>query len=322
MIKIGGAGVSGLVAASALANEGRDVTVYEKRTDPMEIRPLVMREDNFSDLKSRLPDKIFSLLSPAKTIYKIEKVSPSGKNILFESSEPIFRVFERGESRNSFENAFLGFLENRAEIKTGNSVNEKDVDILATGFRTPNVFGYGITFESDLDRIIMHYNNDCANRGYTCAIPFSEGRIQILSVHFHPETIPEMRRMFSKTVKEPCFSSLGLEKSLGEVFGFESFFFPPKPRANNTIVCGSAGGFVDASRAFGFYYAIATGHMAAMDILGKKHYEESVQSLIATLREEYERRERLNRLTNRGYEQIVERISEREHYTSISKHVV
>jgi len=322
MVRIGGMGIAGLMAASVLASEGTEVVIFEKNMSLLPLRPLVMREENFRFLEKKIPSKIFSVLKPVKNIYKIEKVSPSGKSEVFESKKPLFRVFERGKGPLSVESRFLKFLDGKIDIRLGKFVSSKEVDILSTGFVSPNIFGYGKIYESDLNHIIMYYNNDIAKYGYTCAIPFSKGRIYILSVHFSPINFSVERKLFEKTVQIPCFFNLGLEKPLEEVFGMENYFYPPVLKSNGALVCGSAGGFVDATRGFGFYYALITGYLAASSFINKKNYEDAVQYLKERLKKEHQKRARINQFTNRDYESMIEKMSSKERYVSISKHMV
>ncbi len=324
-IKIAGRGPAGLMAATA-ASGACGIRIYgfpERRTYPVAIR----KEDFdvlISFLKSKKRSDIIKLLSPFP-VHKARKMSPHHE-ASFESKDPIFYVFLRGNTKNSIDSLFSSSLSGKAEF-IEDKTNLDNCDIDASGPKRFNVLGTGAVIEDiRSDEIKIYYNNRYADKGYVCSIPFGK-KIFVLSVSFGTANINKSTEKLKSLLKSETMFNERLEPSY-YVTGKENYFYPPVPCRGNTLICGSAGGFFDATRGFGHFYAMITGFMAGLALSHTGSFSEAKKEYIAMwkpllqerLKTEFEKRVSFfNSFTNNDYDRIIKEISGKSNYVSISR---
>jgi flavin-dependent dehydrogenase len=252
-------------------------------------------------------------LSPSAKIKKVIRYSPSGfTSETISKDRPIFYMFERGElSGNSLEQQLLSQAqENNVEIIYNTTVN--DADIIATGPRKIDIFGYGKIYEGNIENVIIFYNNNYAPKGYLCVLP-SGNKFQIMSVTFDKNEFKLLPKRFLTAIKKDrVLKELTKNhEEIKKVVGVGNYFYPVGYK-NGKYYVGEAGGFQDAARGFGLWYAILTGYLAAKSIIEKIDYNELwKEKLLKEIENGFERRKIFNTLTNKDFDKIIRELGEK-----------
>ncbi|NYZ79328.1 NAD(P)/FAD-dependent oxidoreductase [Candidatus Micrarchaeota archaeon] len=335
MTKIAGAGISGLSCAAKLS-ESQEVTVFEKSKDlgakfgqsVFAVRAYNTQKDFNEELKE-IGFKNVSLYP----IYTSKKFSPSLNCQTLKSKKPLFYNVLRGKSSESIEaNLYERCKNNGVEFIFGKAADFEDVDVIATGARDvkitglgeapysrvgsgtagdyPCKFGYGANFVDasiENNTIYIFYDMNYAPQGYLYVAPFKES-VTIASVGFDVSKFKEMPKIFGKALKENKILSEIIDGAteLSHFSYISDYFLPKTAIIKGKYYIGEAAGFGEASKGFGFRYALLSGYFAANSILEKYDYDQLWKnSFLQELKEGLKARSMIQKMTNQDYESLI-----------------
>ncbi|NIO22607.1 MAG: NAD(P)-binding protein [Candidatus Aenigmarchaeota archaeon] len=315
-IKIAGAGISGLTAAINLAKNGYDVTVYEK--DKSFTRDNICAVRNYDLTEDALEEfgKFGVELRPQSKVNKVIKFSPT-QSIEEHSKKTIFYIFERGPNKNSIENQLYRQAKDLdVKISMGEPVNEKDVDIVATGGRRMDIFAYGHIYselDTSKDTAYIIYDNLYAPKGYIYILT-ANGRTVIVSVSFDRKKFRYLPVNFSIFLRKNNVirDLVGREEPVNKISGFGNYDIVKNAKEEGRYHVGERGFFMDASKGFGIRYAVITGHLASESIAKNLDYNKLWKRVLKEeLDRNFKRRILLNRFANKDYDLMLKKIGGR-----------
>lgn len=324
MIKIAGAGISGLTAAINLARWGFEVEVYERqpkynRYHISAIRNYELEQDAMDELN------IYGInLRPGSSSHRVIRYSPNFR-VEEVSDKPVYYLFERGDAEDSIENQLLKQALNLGiKVHFGKDVQENEVNIVATGPRRKDIYAYGHIYE-DLnlpgDTSVLIYDNEYAPQGYIYILTVNRRTI-IASVSFNKNSFKKLPSLFDLFLRNHAFASklVGKARPVLVVSGWGNFGCLKTAFKNGRYLVGERGLFLDASKGFGIRYAIITGYLAAEAIYKNVDYDRLWQEKIKKeLLLNMKRRNKLNQFQNRDYDLMLERAGERTTLNSYLK---
>lgn len=313
MLKIIGAGLAGLSAATILAKRGKKTIVFEKnRGVGQNTGENIQAIRNYgSDKDQLLKFKRIGLeLNHTKPIYKIIKYSPSGRSMEIYSKEPIFYIFRRGESTSSFDSQLFEQAEDEGvKFSFSENKNLNNADLVSANSIFRNIAYYGIHFKDvdvKKDTILFFLNNEFAPQGYLGLIPFGKHEASIGAVSFNLNAnLPLLFERFLK--KNQQISNIVRNSSAADKFaGFTYANVPKTAEIKKVKFIGSAAGFVDAARGFGVNYSIESGIAAANAILNEESYDVLWKKVMEEeLMSSLKRRILYEKMTNEDFEKLI-----------------
>jgi len=278
VIKILGAGPSGLSAAITLAKSGYCVDVFEKN-DAVGKRFLgdLQGLENWTDKQDVLDH--FSSMNISVNFdcdpfdaFNICDGDAINETIM--SRRPIFYLVKRGgHVPGSLDNGLRRqALDAGVSIHFKETISDGDADIIATGPRSKEVccIDTGIIFDTDMDDIaIALVDDNVAPLGYAYLL-VTKGYGCICTVIF--EDFKNVRRYFDKARKALggiVKLDIRNEKTVG---GLGSICMGGQFSLGNTRFVGEAGGIQDMFWGFGIRTAVTSGFLAARSIIDGTDY--------------------------------------------------
>ncbi|MFC2154617.1 NAD(P)/FAD-dependent oxidoreductase [Candidatus Altiarchaeota archaeon] len=278
MIRILGAGLSGLSAAINLAKEGAEVEVYEGNSSVgQQIYP------NFQALirtKGDLKGYLASLnLHPEFNVQNFKKafLSTPKRNLDVKMAEEVSFIQRGGEG--SLE---CGLFEEAKSLGVGfkfkSRLKNTEADIIASGHYRCDMAAFGAVFEDTSfpeDRFFYLYDDRYSPRGwYLYIVPLPDGDLEVVNCVSQPY-VPLVRSLFYKALDEVKILKelIGGGKSKTTFGGFGGVYFPKSAVRDGRIYVGEAAGFQDPFRGFGMNYALESGFLAAKAILENQDYD-------------------------------------------------
>jgi flavin-dependent dehydrogenase len=276
-ITILGAGISGLVSAINLAQNGYRVKVFERggdcgtrfRGDLQGLENWSSEIDVCKELESFGLEPGFDC-SPIRSV----KFTNTKEEIDLRSRKPFLYLVKRGVMKGTIDQALKAqALKNGVEIAFNAKAREEDADIVATGPKTKETIGIdrGIVFSTEMpDTAAVIVNDEMAYKGYSyllvvngygcmCTVVFQKlGMIK----HCFENTKREFGKMFDLDIREP--------RGVG---GISSFSLQNRFEMGGRLYVGEAAGVQDALWGFGIRSAAASGHLAANSIIKNLDYQ-------------------------------------------------
>jgi flavin-dependent dehydrogenase len=306
-IKISGAGIAGLTAAINLAQNGFDVLIYEKGRDVgsrfnddfQGLENWSTKEDildilNNINIKTNFHYKAFNeadLINDLMEKYKI--ISPNRRTGVY--------MVQRGISNKCLDQ----YLKNQAldagvHIQFNRRVEEREVDIVATGPRFASGIVYGIKGDVDChDKVMIMLNDDSAPKGYVY-MAIIDGKITLASVIM--KNFGKAKNYFMDTVKkiENIYQiKIMNAKPFG---GIGNYYLLNSYEADGRLLIGERAGFQDHLFGFGMRHAFLSGYFAAQSIIKNINYSLLVKrELIDTMKSSLVNRFFYEKLGNAGY---------------------
>ncbi len=313
MIKIAGAGISGLTAAINLARNGYDVIVYEKDKSFSRDNICAVRNYDLSMDAIKEFEKCGVNVKPHSETKRVIKFSPN-HSIEEEGEKTIFYIFERGPGENSMENQLLKEAKDLGvRVVMGRPVDEENVDIVATGGRRMDIFAYGHIYSGlnvPKNTAYIIYDDLYAPKGYIYILT-ANGKTVIVSVSFEKKKFRYLPANFSIFLRKNEFvrKMVGKKETVSKISGFGNYDIVNTAKEDGRYYVGERGFFMDASKGFGIRYAIMTGHLAAKAITDGLDYNRLWKKVLKEeLERNLKRRILLNKFTNKDYDLMLKKI--------------
>lgn len=281
IIKILGAGISGLTAAINLAKAGYKVEVYERNKDVgmrfggdlQGLENWSEKEDALDSLK-RMNIKINFDCDPFSKIIFTNSVKHTERIM----EKPYMYLVKRGNIIGSLDYGLKKqAVEGGVNIHFESTIAQNTADIIATGPRLEEAPGLakGIMFKTNLeDTVITLFNDKAAFKGYSyllvtkgygcmCTVVLNElGRVN--------DCFKETKKIFTEMTKLDI-------KNPKNVGGVGSFSIRNTFQKDNNLFVGEAAGLQDVLWGFGMKYAFTSGFLAAQSIINGEDYEKKAK---------------------------------------------
>lgn len=282
IIKIAGAGPSGLTAAINLAKAGYRVEVYERASEVggkfkenAQMLPNWFSRENVIEELEKCNIKIY----PANPVKKIEIYFEGRKlfTVLGTKDDPIgYTVLRGGE--NSFEKDLAKQAE-KLGVKIFTNFNENiKVDIIATGVKIKNpnecwAASYGRVYQEKFNpnsaKVFVNFKSNYLTYDYF--YPHSKDKASLVVCGVRTN-LNLLKNEFLK-FKKRFFPELSESDFLYDFIGFVNYKVPPETKINKTLLVGEAAGFQDLTFGFGMRYAILSGYLVAKAIIENLNYD-------------------------------------------------
>jgi flavin-dependent dehydrogenase len=279
MIRVLGAGISGLTAAINLVKNGEEVIVYEKLPDiGMRIKPNFQGLTNY-DTGEDIIENLEKLNVKINYQTKLERIFIYSSDLrnkaeIFSSERPVAYTVIRGGIKSI--EYHLGKQAKKLGIKIVTNYDKQiNANIKATGASRVDATAYGGVFKGNFNKkeAIIIFDFRYAPGHYMYLLPHSK-KIATIALGMKPLWNP--KESFERALKKYEILTQHLQ-DLKPIYNFSSFlnFKVPKTAIeNNSLLVGEAAGFQDHAFCFGIRYAIYSGYLAAKSIIENKNYDE------------------------------------------------
>jgi len=314
-VRIAGAGLAGLTAATLLARSGRAVEVYEKKSKLLPSSgPHTEGIRNYGrvDALQELRAVGFDI-EPFGVVRRTIRFSANFRNVLH---GPAYYLFMRGREGHTVDQIlYRRAKEGGVEFKFGRRLDPAEADIVATGPPRDrfNILGAGYTFTEEGSHIepdVVHalLDNDVAPGGYLVITPGINTH-SVYSVSWSELRFDRLLGMTEAAFEIPWIRAvLGTSRQVSKINGRAFFTRDPIDTAvrGGSLYVGEAGGFQDAIAGFGFRYAVLTAALAARANVEGHDYRELLKEKFGDeFRKAHDFREWLNRATNADFDKLI-----------------
>ena len=308
-IHIFGAGLSGLAAATYLANAGREVHVHEIRGDSgarfdgdfQGIENWTSGSDFFNEMRQWGFDPQQFKSDPFDVI---DLAHPDDEITQPRTSDVAFRIVERGTAEHCIDQGFKRMaMEAGAHIHYNVRKEPKECHIIAAGPKDSSAVAFGEIFHTDHPNHVTFQLNDKLAPGAYSYLIIIDGvglictclwRQQKNSSRYLNETIAWYEQHYDLN-----------RRPIKRVGGKGDFSLPTKYVHEGRYYVGEAGGLQDFMWGFGMRYAVTSGVLAAKAVLGDCEYENEVRErLVPLVRASAINRFLMNRVGNRGFKMV------------------
>jgi hypothetical protein len=267
IIRIAGAGLSGLSTAIGLARLGHRVEVFEKNADSGMLRHAdwdaienwTTEQDLFASMSQWGILPSFAYRAPLS----FEVYNARGERHLFSSRQPLFYLVSRGSQAGSVEQALKAqALDLGVKIHYNQPCNVGEVDVWAAGARSASFFlGAGLTFRtSHPDIVMVLVDTFLAPKAYAyLVIVDGFGTLSTVLTRDFNQARTYLNRCMQAFRRYKSFDIDDVKMSSGFGGRVEAIWRP----VTRPLVVGEAGGFQDFLWGFGIRHALHTGHLAA-----------------------------------------------------------
>ncbi len=306
-VKIMGAGLSGLAAATVLAKAGVEVHVHDVREDSgkrfdgdfQALENWSMDVDFFDQLKSwGFDPSEFK----ATEFTEVDLIHPDDEISKTYSPKVAYRIVERGTSEHTIDQGFKRMaIAAGANLHYKSRVKEEDCQIIACGPKGTSAVAYGEIFKTKHPNHIAFQLNDKLAPGAYSYLIIIDGvglictclwRKQKGTDRFLNETIAWYQKHYPDIDMEP----------IKRVGGKGDFTINKRYFQDERYYVGESGGLQDFMWGFGMRMAVWSGYLAAQDILGNCNYEKEVRKqLMPYVRTSVANRFLMNRVGDRTF---------------------
>jgi len=313
-VRIAGAGLAGLVAATTAARAGESVEVFEAKRDLLPstgAHTEALRNYEAMDAVEELRAYGFRLRPFAEVQTAIRK-SAHYENVLHGKS---YYLFMRGRQPYTVDQQlFNEATDLGVEFHFGTRAPSR-VDIVATGppRGTFNMLAAGFTFSAngsnlDPNTVVALLDNTVAPGGYLAITP----GLEYHSIYSGSWTDLEYERVLATAKRGfelPWVREiLGSSRWVGKIHG--TAYYSPDPIATSVRdgarYVGEAGGFQDAVAAYGFRYAVITGALSAQSVVEGTDYTSLLwKAFGGEFTGAYQYRKKLDHATNEDFDNLV-----------------
>ena len=278
VVRIAGAGPSGLAAAIVLARAGRAVEVHEAKSDvgtrfigDLQIIESASEREPVPEFLARIGIERNFYFRPASTstFYDAHGVARS-----IRSDEPYGWFIRRGAEDKTLDRGLL--TQARAlgvNVLFNSRLGADDADIVATGPASPDGLAREMTWHTDdPERIDVFFNHHLSPGGYSylfildgiatfgCAIVADFKKVD----EYFDHSLAAAQRMHAFTI--PSETRTG--------YSYMNFHLKQHATKGNARYVGEAAGFQDYLFGLGIRYALTSGWLAARSILEQRDFDE------------------------------------------------
>jgi flavin-dependent dehydrogenase len=312
IIKIAGAGISGLTSAINLAKKGYQVEVYERKAniahrfkgDFQGIENWTTPEDALGLIKSYNLELNFQI-TPSHA-FKVCGPKRNLKN--FTSDRPLYYLIQRGfEDGNLDKGLYQQALDLDIPIYFNCTELPEDIRIFATGPAKASAIILGCNFKTDYENThLMLCDNDLAPKGYAYLLTVNgSGTIATAFMPDNNNPNAYLERTIS-TIKEIYPVNMKEAKKFGT---YGSFNTPNIYKNKQKFFVGEAAGLQDFLFGFGLRYAMLSGFLAAKSIAENLDYEKlAINTFSNNLKASLVNRFLYEQLDNSKYDFIINRL--------------
>lgn len=310
LVRIAGAGLSGLSAAIGLARRGHRVGVFERHADSGQTRHAdwdaienwTTEEDFLACLRQWGIEPSFENRAPSS----FEVIDPQGDSHTVNLQRPFFYLLKRGVERGSLEQSLKEqALSQGVRIRFEQAAARDQVDIWAAGARSAGFFlGTGITFRtSHADLVAGLVDTLAAPRAYAyLVIVDGFGTLSVVltqdfrSARHYLERCSEIFRKHRRIEMDDVKRTSGFGGLVGAFWR----------SGGRPLVLGEAAGLQDFLWGFGIRHALHSGQLAARAIDEGLDYERLLEQEIRPLvRASIINRWFYDRVGNRAYSALI-----------------
>ena len=310
VIRILGAGLSGLAAATILAKNGKKVEVYETRQDSgARFDGDFQGLENWTSSKDFFEEMVEWGLDPnsfkSTDFTEMALIHPDDEISTPRSDRIAFRIVERGTDEHCIDQGFKRMaMEAGATIHYNTKADPKDCTIIAAGPKDTSAIAFGEVFKTSFPNHVSFQLNDKLAPGAYSYLIVIDGvglictclwRKQKNSSRYLNETIACYEKLYPELDREP----------IKRVGGKGDFSIPSTYFANEQYFVGEAGGLQDFMWGFGMRYAVTSGVMAANCLLNGTNYDAQIRKdLLPLIKLSATNRMLMNRVGDRGFKRI------------------
>ena len=278
VVRILGAGLSGLAAATILAKAGKKVEVHDIREDSgarfdgdfQGLENWTSKEDFFDEMRDwGLDPQSFK----STEFRELSLIHPDDVVTTAKSHRIAYRIVERGTDEHCIDQGFKKMaLDAGATIHYKSKVDPSECMIIAAGPKDTSAIAFGEVFKTSYPNHVAFQLNDKLAPGAYSYLIVIDGiglictclwRKQKNSNRYLNETIAWYENAYPELDREP----------IKRVGGKGDFSIPSTYFANGQYFVGEAGGLQDFMWGFGMRYAVTSGVMAANSILSGSNYD-------------------------------------------------
>ena len=281
LIKIAGAGVSGITSAINLKRRGYDVEIYEKKEtiahrfkgDFQGIENWTTHDDALELIKSYGIELNFDI-TPSNSF---NVCGPKRQTKHFDSERTIYYLIQRGVEKGNLDHSLYNQAINEG-VKIFFDIKDlpEDIDIGATGPSRASAIILGYNFKTDYPNThLMLCDNNLAPRGYAYLL-IVNGAGTIATAFMSNDKNPNIYLENTlKAVKDIYEINLTDVKKFGT---YGSFSSPNLYMDKDKMLVGEAAGLQDFLFGFGLRYAMFSGYLAAKCIDENLDYKQVAES--------------------------------------------
>ena len=280
IVRIAGAGLSGLSTAIGLARLGHRVAVFERNTDSGMLRhadwDAIENWTTEQDLLASISQWGIMPTFGHRAPLCFEVYNGHGECQVFALQQPLFYLVSRGSQAGSVEQALkTQALDLGVRIYYNQPCNAEEVDVWAAGARSASFFlGAGLTFRtSHPDIVMVLVDTFLAPKAYAyLVIVDGFGTLSTVLTRGFNQARTYLNRCMQAFRRYKSFDMSDVRMSSG-FGGLVGAIWKPVTRP---LVVGEAGGFQDFLWGFGIRHALHTGHLAARALDEGLNYEQLV----------------------------------------------
>lgn len=314
IIKIAGAGISGLSAAIFLKKLGYLPEIYEIKSsiakrfkgDFQGLENWSTKEDIFNLIKEIGIDINFKVIPS----YTFQVCSPSKKIKTFESKErPFYYLIQRGFKEGYLDYSLYSQAKNLdIPIYFNCKSLPEDIKIVATGPSKASAIILGVNFDTDYKDInLMICDNNIAPKGYAYLLIVS-GRGTIATAFIKDGNNPNI---YLERAINLCKDLFKLNIYNQVKFGsFGNFSYKNIFEKENKLYVGEAAGLQDFLFGFGLRYAIFSAYLVSKSISENISYTNLAKETFSkTIKASFVNRFLYEKLDNNKYEFLINKLS-------------
>lgn len=310
VIRILGAGLSGLAAATILAKNGKKVEVYEKRKDSgARFDGDFQGLENWTSSSDFFDEMLEWGLDPnsfkSTEFREMSLIHPDDQITTPRSDRIAFRIVERGTDEHCIDQGFKRMaLEAGVKIHYNTKAKPSDCVIIAAGPKDTSAIAFGEVFKTSFPNHVSFQLNDKLAPGAYSYLIVIDGvglictclwRKQKNTSRYLNETIACYEKLYPELDREP----------IKRVGGKGDFSIPSTYFGNGQYFVGEAGGLQDFMWGFGMRYAVTSGVMAANSLLNGTNYDAEIRkNVLPLIKLSATNRMLLDRVGDRGFKRL------------------
>ncbi|VVB54692.1 Putative thiazole biosynthetic enzyme [uncultured archaeon] len=269
---IAGAGPAGLAAASALADAGAKVTIYEKSAGSRfsgcyQIIENYRQNEDARDFLRRMGFTTPSFFIPN---HEMTFHTPGGQ-VKTKSKKPYAYFIKRGMEEDAFDRSLMQQAQEKGVRILFNHPSPKEVDIAATGPYGAEGFSMEAVFDTDQkDGYHTLFNPAIAPGGYGYLFIIKGKATLGCAVTTGRKNLPHYYKCVWDYFRENI--KFNHQKRIVTT-NFMNFYLPKTAQLNGVLYAGEAAGIQDYTFGIGIRKAMLSGHLAAKSLIEKSDYD-------------------------------------------------